>query len=88
MEHLDHPDIFIAEAARILKPGGTIVISVPAGSDGIWPGGGEPSPSHIQRYTEESLLNIVKQKFDIIWTKISWGKIMVGAVNRGGGEVK
>lgn len=82
MEHLPQPDKFVEEAARILKTGGIMTISVPAGSDGVWPGGGEPSPSHMQHYTEESLLSIIKEKekFNILWMKISWGKIMVGAV--------
>lgn len=51
LEHLKHPDKSLSSMVRVLKPGGTLIISVP---DNIL--GPEDEPEHFRKYSRESLV--------------------------------
>lgn len=50
IEHLDHPELFLQEIRRVLKPGGNIILSCP--NDPYYYKPGEPgNPFHKKQYT-------------------------------------
>lgn len=50
IEHLDHPELFLQEIKRVLKPGGNIILSCP--NDPYYYKPGEPgNPFHKKQYT-------------------------------------
>lgn len=50
IEHLDHPELFLQEIRRVLKPGGNIILSCP--NDPYYYKLGEPgNPFHKKQYT-------------------------------------
>ena len=53
LEHVADPDLVVAEAARLLKPGGTLLLS----THGVWPY--HPDPHDRWRWTEEGLRELV-----------------------------
>lgn len=61
LEHLAEPDRFLAEAHRVLSPGGRVVVSVP--NDWTDETGRDPNPHHLHVYTWESLRRQVSQQF-------------------------
>ncbi|WP_176929032.1 class I SAM-dependent methyltransferase [Paraburkholderia lycopersici] len=61
LEHLPNPHLFLAEAHRILKPGGRLVISVP--NDWSDETGKDPNPYHFHVYTWQSLITELRGAF-------------------------
>lgn len=57
MEHLDDPEKFLAEAFRILRPGGTLALSVPK-EEATEPGAIDPD-RHIWSYSEEDIKSML-----------------------------
>ena len=55
IEHLDHPEAFMASVWNVLKPGGTLVCSAP------WNSG---SKYHFMDYTKEMLQDLLYPYFD------------------------
>lgn len=50
IEHLDNPDVFLQEVRRVLKPGGTIIISCP-NDPYYYPNEDQANPFHKRKYT-------------------------------------
>lgn len=55
LEHVDEPLAVLSEARRILRPGGTILLS----THGVW--SHHPDPQDLWRWTEEGLVRIFEQ---------------------------
>ncbi|MBS1717339.1 MAG: class I SAM-dependent methyltransferase [Armatimonadetes bacterium] len=61
LEHLPHPDIFLAEIKRVLKPAGRILVSVP--NQWLNEEGVDPNPHHLQVYDWRSFKEEVGRVF-------------------------
>lgn len=55
LEHVDNPMSVLEEARRILRPGGTLLLS----THGVWPH--HPDPQDLWRWTEEGLVRLVER---------------------------
>ena len=65
IEHLEHRDEFLAELARVLEPGGSLVLSTP---NALYtrPVNGRPhNPFHVFEYTPDQLLRAVRGFDDV-----------------------
>lgn len=60
LEHLVDPDRHLAEAARVLKPNGTYVVSTPQPG---WGGSPEINEFHEHEFTRDELLSLLKNHF-------------------------
>ena len=68
IEQLENDDGFIAEAARVLKPGGLLICSTPnreVTNPGLPPIGKPWNPYHVREYTLAELTNKLSQYFTI-----------------------
>ncbi len=72
IEHLPNPVVVLRETMRVLKPGGTLLVSTPA-----WQYGGSSDPTyHVTEYTAEELtrqVNAIGKDFAVQTTNL--GKI-------------
>lgn len=60
IEHLDHPELFLQEIRRVLKPGGNIILSCP--NDPYYYKPGEPgNPFHKKQYTYFDFKQLVEK---------------------------
>jgi SAM-dependent methyltransferase len=60
IEHLPHPDRFVAEARRVLKPDGLLVVSTPRAE----PGAARPdNPFHEQEFTRNEFEGLLRASF-------------------------
>jgi SAM-dependent methyltransferase len=60
LEHVQHPDLYLAEAHRVLRPGGALVLS----THGVWPY--HPDPGDYWRWTIDGLqLQVYRAGFDL-----------------------
>ncbi len=57
-EHVVEDDEVAAEAARVLRPGGRLLVAVPAGMD-LW-SGHDVALGHVRRYDREGLVALVE----------------------------
>lgn len=60
MEHLKYPELYASEFARIIKPGGLLLITVPQ----IW--NYHPYPQHFFLYTPDGLNLFLKDRFSSV----------------------
>ena len=63
IEHLSHPEKFLKELSRILKPGGRLVISTP--NKDVYHHGQEANPFHISELTLAEFREILTPHFEI-----------------------
>ena len=65
IEHVQHPHVFIAECARVLKPGGLLIVSTPNslvyGHDH-----GGPNPFHHSEMTPSEFSTVLRGRFSEI----------------------
>lgn len=70
LEHLDQDARCVQEVARVLKPGGTFLIAVPADPK-LW-SSHDVAVSHVRRYTRDTLTQVLDQPgLRLEWMK-SW----------------
>lgn len=67
IEHLDSPVRLLAEASRIMKPGGLVIITTPQRLEGhSW----DPE-NHRREYTGEELHEVIERHFENVTTRAS-----------------
>lgn len=60
IEHLPHPDRFVAEARRVLKPDGVLVVSTPRAEPGA---ARSDNPFHEQEFTRNEFERLLRASF-------------------------
>ena len=60
LEHLPDPEGFVAQCARVLRPGGRFVVSTPNRPVSRWLG---PNPFHVREFTRDELLQLLGRHF-------------------------
>jgi SAM-dependent methyltransferase len=78
LEHIDDDALAATEIARVLRPGGTAFITVPADPK-LW-SAHDVALSHVRRYTREALLDVVAGAGLIVDDVRSWNVLLRPAV--------
>jgi SAM-dependent methyltransferase len=64
IEHLEYPDDFVSEVARVLKPGASVAMSSPNGKFSLCGPGGVPSnPFHNREFQPSELKRMLSRYF-------------------------
>jgi SAM-dependent methyltransferase len=74
LEHIDEDHLVTAEIARVLKPGGIVLIAVPCDMS-LWSAHDE-AVGHVRRYSQAALAQVVRQaglEIDSMW---SWNVLL------------
>ncbi len=73
LEHLEHPEQFLAEIKRVLRPGGRVALSVP--NEWVDETGRDPNPHHLHVYTWDKLRGQLCERFifERAWSQIAGG---------------
>lgn len=77
IEHVPHPDWFLGEARRVLRAGGTLIVSVPF-VEGL-----HEEPRDYYRFTPYALRLLLEGcgfSVERIWTKGGWWSVVLGSV--------
>jgi SAM-dependent methyltransferase len=74
LEHIEEDYLAAAEITRVLKPGGTALIAVPAGMD-LWSAHDE-AVDHVRRYTRETLQAVISKGGLVIEDLWSWNVLL------------
>lgn len=74
LEHIEDHDTATREVFRLLRPGGTFLVAVPA-DPRLW-SEHDVAVSHVRRYTRDELLSVLSRNgFAIEWTS-SWNVLL------------
>jgi ubiquinone/menaquinone biosynthesis C-methylase UbiE len=63
LEHVKHPEEVLDEISRVLKPGGTLILSIPFNSHI------HDDPYDFQRFTDQKLTGLLEDNFHILSLK-------------------
>jgi SAM-dependent methyltransferase len=73
-EHIEEDDQVAAEAARVLRPGGRLLVAVPAGMD-LW-SGHDLALGHVRRYDRAGLTSLVESTGLEVVAVDSWNVLL------------
>lgn len=73
-EHIEEDDEVAAESFRVLRPGGTLLVMVPAGMD-LW-SGHDVALGHVRRYEKDQLIDVVEKAGFTITDVFSWNVLL------------
>jgi SAM-dependent methyltransferase len=63
VEHIQEDEAFVGELARVLKPGGTLFLSTPNGSQSLSGGENPSNPFHVREYAPDELVVLLGKHF-------------------------
>ncbi len=70
IEHLKDPDAHLREIARVLAPGGALVLTTPQ-----WKAGGPWDPRHEKEYRAEELRELLATRFPQVEMRYCWPRM-------------
>jgi SAM-dependent methyltransferase len=73
-EHVEDDETVAAESFRVLRPGGRLLVAVPAGMD-MW-SGHDVALGHVRRYERQGLLDLVERHGFVVHDITSWNVLL------------
>jgi 2-polyprenyl-3-methyl-5-hydroxy-6-metoxy-1,4-benzoquinol methylase len=64
LEHINRPESLVRNAARMLAPGGTALISSP--NSAYYPGGHSGNPYHVREFSRTEFEDLLRESFDSV----------------------
>jgi SAM-dependent methyltransferase len=85
-EHVEDHESVAAESHRVLRPGGRLLVAVPAGME-MW-SGHDVALGHVRRYERQDLLDLVERHGFVVHDIASWNVLLrpVARIRRSNNE--